>query len=70
MAYDLDRLPAGGGCSIPPEAIIDNYDSFLNEGMTPVEAVIETADCYPTAGVERIRQLLAYRDAHELAPQL
>ena len=57
------------GTRVPPEAIVENYDSFLDEGLSPAEAVIETADCYPNAGVERIRAILAYRDAHELQPQ-
>ena len=53
---------------LPVEAITQNYDSFLDEGATPEEAVFETHDCYPEIGIERIKAVLEYRTAHQ--PQL
>jgi uncharacterized protein (DUF433 family) len=57
------------GTRVPPEAIVENYDSFLDEGLTSSEAINETADCYPSVGVERIKAVLEYRAAHELQLQ-
>ena len=57
------------GTRVPPEAIIENYDSFLDDGFTPAQAEIETADCYPSVGLDRIHALLAYRNAHEFQSQ-
>jgi uncharacterized protein (DUF433 family) len=53
---------------LPVAAITENYDAFLDEGSSPEEALIETFDCYPEIDIERIKAVLAYRDAHE--PQL
>jgi uncharacterized protein (DUF433 family) len=50
---------------LPVAAITENYDAFLEEGSSPEEAVLETLDCYPEIGVERIKAVLEYRAAHE-----
>ena len=49
---------------LPVEAITSNYDAFLEGGLSPEAAIAETLDCYPEAGVENIRAILAYRAAH------
>jgi len=56
------------GTRIPVEAITDNYDSFLEEGLSPDQAVKETTDCYPSAGMQRIKAILEYRASHDLQP--
>jgi uncharacterized protein (DUF433 family) len=48
------------GTRIPVSAIIDNFEAFLEEGSNPEEAFAETLDCYPSAGVQRVRDTLAY----------
>jgi uncharacterized protein (DUF433 family) len=49
---------------LPVEAITGNYDAFRAEGLSPDEAIAETLDCYPEAGLENIRAILSYRAAH------
>lgn len=65
----VSGAPVIVGTRIPVEAITGNYDSFREEGLSPDEAIDETADCYPSAGVQRIKGILDYRAAHELQPQ-
>ena len=50
---------------LPVAAITENYDAFLKEGSSPEEAMFETLNCYPEVGVERIKDVLEYRAAHE-----
>jgi hypothetical protein len=38
--------------------------------MTPEEAIAETLDCYPEAGLEAIRAVLNYRAQHQFQTQL
>ncbi len=79
MALDWSRCPlvevipgkAGGvpllrNTRLPVAAITGNYDAFLDEGLAPDAALAETLDCYPEAGLESIRAILDYRDAHQL----
>jgi uncharacterized protein (DUF433 family) len=54
---------------LPVEAITGNYDAFLEEGLSPDQAIAETLDCYPGAGLENIKAILDYRAARELQPQ-
>jgi uncharacterized protein (DUF433 family) len=56
------RLPVG--------AIIGNYDAFRDEGLSPDEAIAETLDCYPEAGIETIKAILDYRAAHQFQAPL
>jgi uncharacterized protein (DUF433 family) len=65
----LSGAPVLIGTRIPVDAITGNYDSFLDEGLTSEEAITETAACYPSAGIERIKAILTYRVARELQPQ-
>jgi uncharacterized protein (DUF433 family) len=53
------------GTSISADAIVENYEAFLEEGIRPEEAIDGTFNCYPGAGALRIRDLLAYYYAHE-----
>ncbi len=53
------------GTRIPVSAIIENYEAFLDESGNPDEALAETLDCYPSAGVQRVRDVLAYYHAHD-----
>ena len=56
------------GTRLPALAIMDNMDSYLEEGVSMDQAIAETLDNFPTVpnGAEGIRALLAYRDAHEI----
>ena len=54
---------------LPVEAITGNYDAFIGEGLSPEDALSETLDCYPEAGIEAIRSLLRYRAEHQLQTQ-
>ena len=51
---------------LPVEAITGNHDAFRDEGLSPDEAIAETLDCYPEAGVETINAILRYRREHQL----
>jgi uncharacterized protein (DUF433 family) len=65
----VSGAPVLVGTRLPVDAITGNYDAFLEEGLSPDQAVAETLDCYPEAGVDRIKAILRYRAAHELQPQ-
>jgi uncharacterized protein (DUF433 family) len=56
------------GTRLPVEAITGNFDAFLDEGLTESQALAETLECYPDAGIERIKSVLEYRaiQQHEL----
>ena len=54
---------------LPIEAITGNYDAFLDEGLSPEDAIAETLDCYPEAGLDTIKALLTFRAAHQLQVQ-
>jgi uncharacterized protein (DUF433 family) len=54
---------------LPVEAITGNYDAFLDEGLSPEDAIAETLDCYPEAGLDTIKALLVYRETHQLQAQ-
>jgi uncharacterized protein (DUF433 family) len=54
---------------LPVAAITGNYDAFRDEGLSPDAAIAETLDCYPEAGLDAIRTILSYRDAHQLQAQ-
>lgn len=57
------------GTRLPVDAIADNYDAFLEEGLSPHDAIAETLNCYPEVGVDRIKAILEYRAFHEFQPQ-
>lgn len=60
---------------LPVEAITGNYDAFLrsssrhDDGLLPDEAIAETLDCYPEAGLDGIKGVLYYRAAHQFQVQ-
>jgi uncharacterized protein (DUF433 family) len=54
---------------LPVEAITGNYDAFRSEALSPDEAIAETLDCYPEAGVGAIRAILRYRAERQLQTQ-
>ena len=54
---------------LPVDAITGNYDAFRDEGLSHDEAIAETLDCYPEAGLETIKAILAYRAAHQFQAQ-
>ena len=64
----VSGAPVLKGTRLPVEAITTNYDAFLEEGLSAEQAEAETLDCYPEAGSDRIRSVLAYRAAR--LPQL
>ena len=55
---------------LPVEGIAGNNDAFRDEGMSPEEAIAETLDCYPQAGLEAITAVLNDRAAHQFQAQL
>jgi uncharacterized protein (DUF433 family) len=55
---------------LPVDAITGNYDAFRDEGLSPDEAIAETLDCYPEAGLDTIKAILSYRAAHQFQAQL
>jgi uncharacterized protein (DUF433 family) len=54
---------------LPVYAILGNFDAFREEGLSPDQAVAETLDCYPEAGLENIKAIVHYRAAHQLQAQ-
>jgi uncharacterized protein (DUF433 family) len=65
----VSGVPLLRNSRLPVDAITGNYDAFLEEGLSPELAVAETLDCYPEAGIDRIRAILDYRAAHQLQAQ-
>jgi len=59
-----------GRHALASRAITGNYNAFLDEGLSPDQAVAETLDCYPGAGVDRIKAILHYRAIHEFSLSL
>lgn len=51
---------------LPVDAITGNYDAFLDEGLSPDEAIAETLDCYPETSLDTIRAILKYCAEHQL----
>lgn len=54
---------------LPVDAITGNYDAFLDDGLSPDEAIAETLDCYPGTSFDAIRAILKYRAEHQLQAQ-
>jgi len=54
---------------LPVDAIIGNYDAFRDEGLSPDEAIAETLDCYPEAGIDAIKAILQNRAEHQFQAQ-
>jgi uncharacterized protein (DUF433 family) len=54
---------------LPVEAITGNYDTFRAEGLSSDDAIAETLDCYPEAGIDAIKAILRYRAEHQLQAQ-
>jgi uncharacterized protein (DUF433 family) len=54
---------------LPVDATTGNYDAFRDEGLSRDEALAETLDCYPEAGMDAIKAILDYRAAHQLQTQ-
>ena len=57
------------GTRLPVEALTENYDAFLDEGLTPEQALTQTHECYPETPIQLIQAVLRFRSAHELQPQ-
>ena len=51
---------------LPVEAITGNHDAFLDDGLSPEEAIAETMDCYPEVSLDTITAILNYRAQHQL----
>jgi uncharacterized protein (DUF433 family) len=65
----VSGAPLLKGTRLPVEAITGNYDAFLDEGLSSDEAVAETLDCYPEAGLDAIRAILDFRSKHQFQAQ-
>ena len=57
---------------LPVEAITENVDSYLHEGLSLDKAIEETLTSFPSTpgGAEAIRAVLSHRAAHEHQLQL
>jgi uncharacterized protein (DUF433 family) len=66
----VSGVPLLKNTRLPVDAITGNYDAFLDEGLSPDEAIAETLDCYPETDVDTIKAILSYRAAHQLQAQL
>lgn len=64
----VSGAPVLRGTRVPIKAVEENFDDFMAEGLPRDEAIAATADCYPSAGYQRIKAALDYRATHE--PQL
>ena len=55
--------PVFAGSRLPVSAVVENYDDFLEEGMSPEEAIAETLETYPSTpgGAAAIRAILEHR---------
>ena len=65
----VSGVPLLKNTRLPVEAITGNYDAFRDEGLSPDQAIAETLECYPEAGIQNIKAILEYRAAHELQTQ-
>lgn len=65
----VSGAPLLKGTRLPVEAILGNYDAFRAEGLPHNEALAETLDCYPEAGLEAIKAILRFRTEHQLQAQ-
>jgi uncharacterized protein (DUF433 family) len=65
----VSGVPLLKNTRLPVDAITGNYDAFRDEGLSAGEAVAETLDCYPEAGLEAIKAILRYRAEHQLQAQ-
>jgi uncharacterized protein (DUF433 family) len=66
----VSGVPLLKNTRLPVDAIFGNYDAFLDEGLSPDEAIAETLDCYPETGLDTIKAILSYRAAHQFQAQL
>ncbi len=57
--------PVIAGTRILADSIPENYEAFLDEGLSPEDAIAETLECFPGAGLDRIKGLLSYYFAHQ-----
>ena len=63
-AHAAERHPlARGGYHI-------YHDAFRDTGLSREEAIAETLDCYPEAGIDNIKAILSYRATHTYQAQL
>jgi uncharacterized protein (DUF433 family) len=69
IAGKVSGAPLLRNTRLPVEAITGNYDAFLAEGLSPDEAIAETLDCYPEAGLDSIKAILDYRAEHQFQAQ-
>jgi len=65
----VSGVPLLKNTRLPVNAITGNYDAFRDEGLSPAEAIAETLDCYPEAGLEAVKAILNYRAEHQLQAQ-
>ena len=61
----LGGTPVMKGTRVPVDAILNNFDSFLEEDLTPYEAELAVLACFPHVAIERIHCLVAFRAEHE-----
>lgn len=69
IAGKVSGAPLLKNTRLPVEAITGNYDAFRDEGLSPDDAIAETLDCYPAAGLDTIKALLTYRATHRFQVQ-
>lgn len=47
----VSGAPVLVGTRLPVEALTENYDAFLDEGLTPEQALTQTHVCYPDTDI-------------------
>jgi uncharacterized protein (DUF433 family) len=65
----VSGVPLLKNTRLPVGAITGNYDAFLDEGLSPDEAIAETLDCYPELSLDTITAILNYRAEHQFQAQ-
>jgi len=66
----VSGVPLLKNTRLPVDAITGNYDAFRGEGLSSDEAIAETLDCYPEAGLDAIKAILNHRAGHRFQAQL
>ena len=66
----VSGAPVVRGTRVQADAVVENYESSLDEGMSPDAAVAEINENFPSVSVKTIRELLAYAHAHNQQPRL
>ena len=56
----MSGAPCLKGTRLPVEAILVNFESYIEEGFAPETAAMIVSDLFPSATPERILKLMAF----------